>query len=221
MPDVLVAIADDHKIFSQSLAMLIDAVSDFKLLFIASNGLDFLEQINSGKSLPHVALLDIDMPGMNGIELNKILHKKHPEIKVIMLSVHLEEQLITQVIEDGAASYLSKNCDKNDLIKAIRMVCEEGLYINQLTLKALTLSAKTKSKTVKEQKQLPSGLSQREIEVLQLICKEYSNTEIAQMLYISPRTVEGHRNNLLIKTGCRNSAGLVLFALKNNLFTVL
>jgi len=220
MDKIKVAIADDHKIFGQSLGMLVQSVSDFELLFIAENGLDFLDRLNSAPAIPDVAILDIDMPGMNGIELNKQLHRNKPEIKVIMLSVHLEEELITQVIEDGAGSYLAKNCDKDDLIKAITMVHKEGFYINQLTLKALTLAAKNRGKLQKKAKQLPSNLTDRERNILELICKEYNNAEIAQMLFISVRTVEGHRNNLLAKTNCRNTAGLVLFALKNQLFEV-
>lgn len=220
MDKIKVAIADDHRIFGQSLGMLVQSIGDFELLFIAENGLDFINRLNAAPAIPDVALLDIDMPGMNGIELNRQLHRNKPGIKVIMLSVHLEEELITQVIEDGAGSYLAKNCDKDDLIKAIRMVYNEGFYINQLTLKALTLAAKNRGKSTKKAKQLPASLTDRERDILELICKEYNNAEIAQMLFISVRTVEGHRNNLLAKTNCRNTAGLVLFALKNQLFEV-
>lgn len=219
MPDIRVAIADDHKLFRQSLGLLIESVDNFDLIFTAENGLDFLKHLQTSEILPDVVLLDIDMPGMNGIELNRVVNRQYPQIKVVMLSVHLEEQLITQVVSDGAASYLTKNCDKDDLVKAIETVHKEGFYINQLTLKALTLAAK-KGKSPKNQTSLPAGITNRENEVLQLICQEHRNPEIAQILYISVRTVEGHRNNLLAKTGCHNSAGLVLFAIKNRLFEV-
>lgn len=218
MNKIKVAIADDHKIFGQSLGMLIQAVSDFELLFVAENGLDFLEKLKAAPAPPDVALLDIDMPGMNGMELNRQLHRNKTGIRVIMLSVHLEEELITQVIDDGAASYLAKNCDKDDLIKAVRMVYDEGFYINQLTLRALTLAAKTRNKSPKKLKPVQETLTDRERDILDLICKEYNNIEIAQILFISVRTVEGHRNNLLTKTNSRNTAGLVLFAIRHELF---
>ncbi|MVN93152.1 response regulator transcription factor [Mucilaginibacter aquatilis] len=220
MNKVRVAIADDHKIFGQSLGMLIQSVDEFELLFVAENGLDFLEKLKAAPHLPDVALLDIDMPFMNGIELNRQLHKSKPELKIIMLSVHLEEELITQVIDDGAASYLAKNCDKEDLIKAVRMVYSEGFYINQLTLRALTAAAKARNKSSKKLKPVHETLTERERAVLDLICKEFNNAEIAQILFISVRTVEGHRNNLLTKTSSRNTAGLVLFAIRHQLFEV-
>ncbi|QJD94758.1 response regulator transcription factor [Mucilaginibacter robiniae] len=219
MSKIHIAIADDQKLFSQALAMLIGTVSDFELLFVASDGLDFLEQLKQSPVPPQVAMLDIDMPGMDGVKLNKQLQKDYPQIKVIMLSVHLEEELITRLIEDGAAAYLNKNCDKEDLIKTIHAVMRDGFYINQLTLKAISAAQKKRTAAKKAaDDQLSAGLTKREIEVLVMICEEKSNSEIADKLFISVRTVEGHRNNLLIKSGCRNTVGLVLFALRHNFF---
>jgi len=159
----------------------------------------------------------MEMPGMDGIELNEILHKKFPSIKVIVLSVHANERLIARMIEAGASGYLIKNCDKEELLSAIHSVMSTGHYINAQVIKAIQHMAGKKNKRLKNISHIDIELSEREKEILSLICKEYSNADIAEKLFISIRTVEGHRNNLLMKTGCKNTAGLVVFALKNQL----
>jgi len=160
----------------------------------------------------------MDMPGMNGIELNTILHQQYTSIKVIVLSVHVQPLLITQMINAGAAAYLAKNCDKNELITAIETVYKTGFYFNAGALMALRDSANYRAQTQKNISNIPVKLTAREKQVLELICKEYNNAEIAQQLFLSTRTIEGHRNNLINKAGCRNTAGLVLFAIKYSLF---
>ncbi len=222
MPEILLALADDQRLFSETLKLLLQTIPDFEVLFTGDNAESFLQQFKVAPTKPHIALLDIDMPGMNGIELNRLLQKQHPDLKVIMLSVHLEEELITRVIDDGAAAYLTKNCNKEELVSTILAVKKDGFYINQLTLQALTRAAKSKgkSKPVKPADALPSGLTRREKEVLLLTCQELTTTEIADKLFLSARTVEGHRMNLLAKTGCKNNAGLVIFAIRHRLFEV-
>lgn len=220
MPLIRIALIDDQKLFRQSLATLITGVPDFELVMEAENGNDFLEKLGSRPEMPNIALMDMQMPGMDGIELNTVLHKQHPLIRVIVLSVHANERLIARMIEAGASGYLVKNCDKEELITAIQTVFKSGFYINNDVLKAIQHSAMQKNKPIKNVNAVPVELSAREKEVLALICQEYSNAEIAEKLFISIRTAEGHRNNLLAKTGCRNTAGLVLFAVKYNLFDV-
>ncbi|RFZ84082.1 DNA-binding response regulator [Mucilaginibacter terrenus] len=214
-----VAIVDDQNLFRQSLALLINSVDEFNLVNDSAGGQDFLDTLTSKIIQVDVAIIDMDMPGMNGIQLNKALHELHPEIKVIILSVHVSEALISQMINAGAASYLAKNCDKDELITAVTQVYQKGYYFNNEALKAISKSVHYRN-TPTLISNLPVELTRREKEILLLICNEYSNAEIAEKLFLSIRTVEGHRNNLLAKTNCRNTAGLVLFAIKYNLLDV-
>lgn len=221
MDKINIAIVDDQNLFRQSLGLLIDSVEQYNLVSESDNGNSFLEKLAEPNAIiPAIALVDMDMPGMNGIELNNILQQKYPDIKVIVLSVHTQPLLIAQMINAGAAGYLAKNCDKDELILAVETTYKTGFYLNSNALKALQHSANHKAKAQKDISAIPVKLSDREKEILQLICSELSNVEIGEKLYLSPRTVEGHRNNLLTKIGCRNTAGLVLFAIKYSLFQI-
>jgi DNA-binding NarL/FixJ family response regulator len=219
MEKIRVAIVDDQNLFRQSLAMMIGSIPQFELVMQAPGGEDLLDILKTIPKLPQVLLLDINMPGMNGIEVNKLLNMEYPQIKVVMLSVHTQERLVAKLITEGAAAYLAKNCDQMELILAIQTVHITGFYVNRQTLIAIQNSSAKRNKLVKNFN-TPLDLTAREHEVLQLICKEYGNVEIARKLFLSVRTVEGHRNNLLIKTQSRNTAGLVLFAIRHQLITL-
>ncbi|MEP6677395.1 MAG: response regulator transcription factor [Ferruginibacter sp.] len=220
MENIKVALADDQQLFRHGLAKLIKAVPDFDLVIEAANGKLFLEQLQQSAIIPDVALIDMHMPEMNGVELNDILQKKYPYIKVIVLSVYDQERFISKMIQSGACGYLTKNCETEELVTAIRTTCKTGFYFNNDTLHAMRRVANYKESDIRSLNNIPIELSGRELEVLQLICKELTNTEIGTKLFISPRTVEGHRNNLLAKAGCRNTAGLVIFAIKNELYQI-
>jgi len=220
MEKISVAIVDDQNLFRQSLALLINSVEEFTLVTDSAGGQEFLNTLKTTTTPVDVAVIDMDMPSMNGIELNKALHEQHPEIKVIILSVHVNEALITKMINAGAASYLAKNCDKDELILAINTVHKTGFYFNNDALNAIRNSANHRNTSQTILSGLQIALTRREKQVLELICKEFNNAEIADQLYLSVRTVEGHRNNLIIKTNCRNTAGLVLFAIKFGLFEI-
>lgn len=217
MEKISIALIDDQKLFRQGIAALIQSVPGFELVMQADNGNDFLEQLSTIPDPPHIALMDMEMPGMDGIELNGILRKKHPAIKVIVLSVHASERLVVRMIEAGASGYLVKNCDREELLTAIETVIEKGFYLNDRVLKAMQQTAGQRKTVIKKVNNIPVELSEREKEILVLICKEYSNPQIAEQLCISVRTVDGHRNNLLAKTGCANTAGLVVFAIRNHI----
>jgi DNA-binding NarL/FixJ family response regulator len=139
-------------------------------------------------------------------------------MKVIVLSGHARERLIARMIEAGSSGYLVKNCDKEELVTAIYSVGKNGFYINAQVLKAMQVTAGQKGKPLRNSNYIPIELTAREKEVLLRICRELSNAEIAAQLHLSIRTVEGHRNNLLAKTGCRNTAGLVVFAVKYGIY---
>jgi DNA-binding NarL/FixJ family response regulator len=214
---IRIALTDDQLLFREGLASLISGINGFDLVMEADNGIDCLEKLSSMPDPPDIILMDMEMPGMDGIELNKALHTKYPSIKVIVLSVHANERLIAHMIEAGASGYLVKNCDKEELLNAIQSVTLTGYHINTTVLKAIQLAAGKKSRSLKNVSHIDIDITEREKEILNLICKELSNAEIAEKLFISTRTVEGHRNNLLMKTGCKNTAGLVIFAIKNQL----
>lgn len=215
-----VALADDQVLFREGIASLIRNEDGLSLTMEADNGLDFLSKLKETKELPDILLMDMEMPGMDGMQLNDELRKKFPSVKVIVLSVHSSERLMARMIHAGASGYLLKNCNKDELLNAIRSVFTNGFYITTDVLKAIQSPA-ANAKGITNIQSIPIEISQREKEVLQLICEEYSNAEIAEKLFISVRTVDGHRNNLLAKTGCHNTAGLVLFAVKHRLFEVI
>ncbi len=220
MDAIRIAIVDDQLLFRQSIAVLIEHQPEFLLAMEAADGIDCLLQLQNMTTLPHIALVDMEMPGMDGMELNDELQKKYPSIKVIVLSVHNKERLVARMIQAGACGYLFKNCDKKELIAAIQSVYTSGFYITPAVLKAIQSGGTKRISGFKNFSSIQIDLSKREIEILRLICSELNAAEIAARLFISARTVDGHRNNLLQKTGCHNTAGLVLFAVKNNIFEV-
>ncbi len=151
----------------------------------------------------------MDMPGMNGIKLNEILHEQYPQIKVIILSMHISPSLIAQMIHAKASAYLEKNCDKAELVLAIQSVYKTGFYFNRNVLEAIQSNAIVQSSRQTVLDNMPVKLSNREKQIIELVCNEHSNMEIANQLHISPRTVEGHRINLLNK-----------IAIKYGIFTI-
>ncbi len=195
-----------------------------KIVFEAGDGYSVYEKLVSCSSRPDVLLIDISLPKdgdeeFDGVRLTGVITKFFPEIKIVILSVHEDEIFMTQLIEEGAHGYLVKDCDPKEVKEAIMSVYERGSYINERTLRALQNSLKLKKKGK------PSGrandqLTRREIEILQLLCRQMTSDEIADKLFISSKTVNGHRNNLLQKTGSRNTAGLVIYALRNGIFRI-
>jgi DNA-binding NarL/FixJ family response regulator len=220
MKKITIAIADDQTLFRQALRTLIASVSQFELVAEAENGPSLIDQMGRLNSVPDISLIDMKMPEMNGIELNRILQHDYPETKVIILSEYGEKRIISTMIVAGARSYLQKNCDKDEFVTTITSVQNAGFYINNQILEAIQSSSAKLNKPVKSINEIPFEITRREKEILQLICSEYSNSEIADKLFLSIRTVEGHRNNLILKTGCKNTAGLVLFAIRYNIYNI-
>lgn len=220
MLNINLALVDDQILFRQGLSVLIRDVPGFSLVMEAEDGGDCLNKLAGMEVLPDILLVDMEMPGMDGMELNEVLQKRYPSIRMIVLSVHASERLIARMIDQAASGYLVKNCDKEELVMAVRTVFHTGYYMNARVLRAIQVASKPSRQSPKNINGIPVELSAREKEILVLICKELSAPEIAGRLYLSTRTVEGHRNNLLQKTGRRNTAGLVLFAVKYHLYEV-
>lgn len=210
------AIADDQTLFLKGLKYIIDTFDNIRLKVIAENGRQLLDQLEHEPV--DVVLLDLNMPVMDGIETVRHLKKDYPHIKVIFLTMYDDDRLIAHVMEIGANGYLLKDEEAEVVREAIESVMRTGFYFNDYVSKALLRDVKNKGGQQSSPKFQPRlDLTRREMEILELICREYPTNEIANKLFISPRTVEGHRKNLLEKTGVKNTAGLVIYALKNKL----
>jgi DNA-binding NarL/FixJ family response regulator len=209
-----VAITDDQSLFREGLRMIISKMHGISVCLEATDGADLLNQLPWNQ--PDIILLDIEMEKMSGIECLKKLNELENRPKVIMLSLHNEPRIISHLMELGANSYLPKDVNKEELELAIKTVCETGIYLNQTISKAMLSSLKTKTSYVN----FNEPLTKRELQVLELTCKEYSSKEIGKMLYLSERTVEGHKKNLIIKFGVKSTIGLVKKALSLNIVTV-
>jgi DNA-binding NarL/FixJ family response regulator len=217
MKKIKIAIADDQVLFRKGMVNIINGFQDTEIIMEASDGVEFLENLSSLTKIPDIAILDLSMPNLNGIETTKILHEKYSNVKVIILSVYSEDRFVTHLMELGVNAYLFKNVEPPEVEKAIQAVLEKDFYFNEAFLTAMRKRMTGKKPRLLIQDNIPSLLTQRELEVLDLICKQYTAQEIGEKLFISTRTVDGHRNNLLEKTGMKNTAGLVVFSIKNNL----
>lgn len=214
------AIADNQTLFRQALCLLLKHEKGLSLDVQAENGQQLLQLLGDANKLPDIALIDIDMPEMTGIELNHQLQKYFPSIKVITLSIFSSPSYISKLIGEGICAYLIKNCDKEELVNAINTVHCTGFYANHQSMLAVQYAALLKKTQSKNLSEIILCVTKREKQVLEMICCELSTAEIADKLYLSIRTVEGHRKNLLLKTGSHNTAGLVLFAVKTGLFNI-
>src|SRR6202012_3397267 len=221
MRNIRLVIADDQLLFRKGLAALIEKEDDLELVAEGDNGQELLDKLRALPVAPEVAIVDMHMPVMNGVELNDILHQEFPDIKVIILSVYDQERFISKMIDAGASGYLIKNTEVEELLTAVRKVHDAGFYFNQATMAAMKNAWQYRNQNIRNLSRIPIDLTEREREVLRLICKEYTNNEMADALNISVRTVEGHRNNLLAKTGCKNTAGLVVFAIRYEVFNMM
>ncbi len=211
-----IAIAEDQVLFRKGIIALLNSFENIQVVIDAENGADLLQKLESSTETIQVIFLDINMPILNGIETMKVVRTKYPYIKNIILTVHEEDKFINKLIEEGANAYLAKNSQPDEVEKAINTVVSHDYYFNEKTIRAMHSHVQTRQKKFSL---LPiDNITSREKEIIQLICKEFTTSEIAEKLFISERTVDGHRNNLLLKTGCRNTAGLVLYAIKNELF---
>lgn len=214
MDNIHIIIADDHTIFRQGIKKLLDETAGIKVIGEAPDGRELMDMLEEGLQ-PDVVLMDLDMPRLNGIDATAMIHKSYQQIKVVVLSMYHDEKFIARMIENGADGYLFKNASIEEVEKAVRDVVNNGYYFNANMLSAIRKASAQKNRALKFDNTV--GLTRRETEVLKLICSENTATEIADALFISVRTVDGHRQNLLDKTGARNTAGLVIYAIKHGL----
>ncbi|MEA3450637.1 MAG: response regulator transcription factor [Bacteroidota bacterium] len=203
-----IIIADDHIIFRKGLRTVLDEIPFIKVIAEVHNGLELLKTMK--KQAADVILMDINMPEMNGVEATKKVKVKYPDTAVIALTMHEGIGYFNQMIDAGADAFLLKKTTQEELEKSITAVMNGENYYSKEFVGALNINPPKKKK-------VDVGLTKREKEILELICKGYSNVNMAKKLNISQKTVDGHRTRLLDKTGAKNSANLVMFALKNNI----
>jgi len=211
-----VLIVDDHEIVRDGIISLLNEENKYEIAGQVCNGLEALELL--GKEKVDLVIMDINMPEMNGIQCTRKINKLYPNVKVLVLTMHNEELYLETMLEAGAHGYILKSFGKEELLQAIERVIAGHFYFSgEITLSILKRLTKTEKK---KQQKLEIILTKRESEILKLIVKEHTNSEIADLLNISTRTVDAHRRNLLEKIGARNTAGLVKFAVERKLFNL-
>jgi DNA-binding NarL/FixJ family response regulator len=213
MDKIRIALADDHQLFRNGLKILLGSFSEFEVVAEASNGNELLRAMVTNPS--DIVLMDISMPEMDGVEATGILSRQLPGTRVIALSMYGEEEYYYRMIDAGAKGFILKDSDITDVHDAIIAVYKGGNYFSQELLYHVINRIKNREQEVKS-----SSLSKREKEILLKICEGLSNHEIADSLFISKRTVDKHRANLLAKTGSKNTASLILYAIKNRLIEI-
>lgn len=213
MSKTKIVIADDHHILLDGLKAMLHKQKDIEVVGLYANGQDLFDDLRN--TMPDVAIVDINMPGMNGEELTTKIKEFYTTIQVIALSMYDDATHIMDMIEAGVSGYLLKNVNDKELVDAIRMVANGKMYFSS------EVSEKITTLVIRQQKKLDQPeeprLTERELEILKLIAEEYSNAEIANTLFISERTVETHRKNMLRKTNNKTIVGLLKYALEKQI----
>jgi len=215
MANVHVLLVDDHDIVRDGIRSLLEDEIGFNILVEAANGLEALEACQNYDI--DLIIMDISMPKMDGIEATEKITTEFPDLKILALTMMDEDQHIRKMIEAGASGYILKSSDKEEFLEAITAILDGRHYFSHDAAQSVMMDL---VKGTGQDSHDPANLTERQIEVLELIAKEYTNQEIANELYISIRTVDAHRRNLLQKTGAKNTAGLVTYAIKHNLITL-
>ncbi|MFA6403806.1 MAG: response regulator transcription factor [Salinivirgaceae bacterium] len=214
MNKIKTILVDDHALFRNGLRILLNTIPNIDVIGESANGKQFLELLET--EIPDIVLMDINMPIMDGIEATQLATDKYPDIKIIALSMFGEEDYYYKMINAGVKGFLLKNSEINEVVEAINQVMLGGSFFSQ----ELLYNVIKNFNPHKEAEVELTNLSKREVQVLEEICKGLSNQEIADSLFISKRTVDKHRANLLSKTNSKNTANLIMFAIKNKLIAI-
>lgn len=205
-----IVLVDDHALFRGGLRGLLEQVGGCRVVAEAASGEEFLGLLPTIEC--DVVFMDISMPGMDGAETTRRALELNPELRIVTLSMFGDEHYYTRMVEAGACGFLLKDSSIDEVLEAIRAVCEGGSYFSETILSNLSSRLRSDFDHTTEE-----PLSTRELEILLAVCQGLSNQEIADTLFISKRTVDKHRANILEKTGCKNTASLVVYALKRHL----
>lgn len=221
MTKIHIGIVEDQQLFIEGIKAIIRQWDQMEIILEANDGFSFMEKLENAELVPDVVLVDLNLPEkdgkkFSGLDITNEVRIRNPDMKIIILSVHNDENHIAHLITAGAHGYLAKDINPEELYQAIISCYEKGCYFNGKTLEAIQNGLAGKTKLV-DSFSYTISLTNREKEVLELICQQLTAEEIGEKLFISSKTVNGHRNNLLQKTGVKNTAGLVVFALKNKI----
>ncbi|MDX2362284.1 MAG: response regulator transcription factor [Crocinitomicaceae bacterium] len=218
MDTIKVGVAEDQQIYRDGLVSMLEGVDHLKVSVVAENGKDLLLKMKG--QVPDVVLIDYRMDKMDGVQTTKKLLKRYPNIRVLMLSMYDENEFVIRAIENGAHGYLVKDDSPEEIVAAIESVVTTGYYLNDRTSKIL-ITRMVKTGTI-EPTFSPTKLefSDIEMDVIKLICKEYSTNEIALKLHKSKRTIDGHRQNVMRRVGAKNATGVVMYAVKHDLIDI-
>ena len=212
---IRVMIADDHNMFVEGIESILEGHDHIQVVSNDYTGNEVIEKMPTVH--PDVILLDINLPGLNGLEVCQRLSKEYPDVKVLALSMHNEESFVTEILKYGAQGYILKNTGKKELISAIETIHSGQSYFSEEVTETIMKSLVNQRTGTKKTASLAPKISRREKDVLELIMKEFTTQEIADTLFISLKTVESHRRSLLTKLNVRNTAGLVRVAIENQL----
>jgi len=205
-----VVIVEDHTLLSQAISGVVDSFQNFKVSYTCKNGSVLVEKFKSPRNVPDLVLMDVNMPIMNGIETTKWIKDHYPKVNVLALTVEEDENIILRMIRAGAKGYLLKDVDKKTLEMALTKTMETGFYHSNHVTDVLVNSLSNKTDI---------QLKESELEFLKLICTEHTYKEIAEIMSLSPKTIDGYRDCLFVKLNVKNRIGLVLYAVKNKIFT--
>ncbi len=213
---IKLGIVDDDLLFTEALASLFDQDERFEVVFRSAAPAS-LKELLLEKGKPDVLLLDLKLGEISGLDVGNLLHESFPELRIVALSSYYKPVYLAAVIRHGFSAFVSKHSSSDELFSAIEKVHETGSYIRPEDLLKLQEFLMDPASDTRADFETRTPLSERENEVLSLVCKQYTNAEIAEKLFLSQRTVEGHRNRIIEKTGVRNTAGLVIWAIANKL----
>ena len=205
-----VVIVEDHILLSQAIAGLVNAFSRFEVPYQCNNGQELLDKLKFPNNIPDIVLMDVNMPILNGIETTGIIKNEYPQIKVIALSVEGTDETIIKMLKAGAKGYLLKDVEKEVLEVALKEVISTGYYHTKEVSNILVNSLNDERGTV-------CKLKERELEFIKLVCSELTYREIAEKMFLSPKTIDGYRDTLFQKLQVKNKIGLVLYAIKNKI----
>lgn len=211
---IKLAIVDDSDFFRKGLISHIAGHNQFKILIEGSNGKELIAALKSEKQKPDVILLDLEMPVMDGIKATEYISKHYPHIRILILTVHAEERILFHLIKKGAHGFLKKDTSIDKVGHAIQAIYANDYYFAGFDLKKTIAAGNNPVKSIRSN---GASFTTRELEVLNLVCQQYTNQEISDKLHISIRTVHSHRSNILQKTNALNVTGLVLYAIKHGL----
>ncbi|AGA80721.1 response regulator transcription factor [Echinicola vietnamensis] len=220
---IRIALADDERLFRAALGHLLEHTGSYEVVFDVGNGVELTEKLveaEGGADFPDIILMDLKMPEMNGVETTKVVAKKYPEVKVIALTTHKGKAFILNMLNLGASGYITKDASPEAMLEVVGEVAEKGFFYSNEILQIINGDFHNRTKKNSTSEFDAGFITKREREILLLLCQQYRTQEIAEKLFLSERTVEGHRNNLLSKTNSKNVVGLIVFGLQHEIIDV-